>query len=112
MIGRMLRAPASLLTAALFLATGIGIPVHHHADHDGDGVHLAAGDHGHGATLVVRDMRNERPGTTVDATPAVTVVPLTSPRTPDGLRASRIPPAPRGRSPPLTGRPRGPPLLS
>lgn len=104
--------PAALLTLALFLATGIGVPVHHHADHDGDQTHLTAGDHGHGATLVVRDMRTERPAPTIDVPVTSGVVKIRAPRLTQRGPRLRIPTIPRGRSPPVTVRPRAPPSSS
>lgn len=104
--------PAVVLTLALFVATGVGVPVHHHADHGADETHLTAGEHGHGATLVVRDMRTERPTTAVDVAVTSTIAPLSEPAVAERRTASRAPSAPRGRSPPAAIRPRAPPTSS
>lgn len=108
------RVPAALLTLGLFLATGIGVPVHHHADHHGDEVHVTADghSHGHGSTLIVRDMRTERPAPSVELPAALPEVhpPLaTAP-----MVAEASPPAlsTRGRSPPTAILPRAPPHTS
>ena len=101
-----------VLTLAFFLATGIGVPVHHHADHHGGETHVTAGDHGHGATLVVRDMRTERPEASVDVPAPSIVTALPEPAVIERRRACRAPSTPRGRSPPPTCRPRAPPLSS
>lgn len=105
----LLRVPAAVLTLALFLATGIGVPVHHHADHDGKTTHLTSGTHGHGATLVIRDMRTERPGTGIDVPVARELIPLPEPPVARWRRPDRTPSTPRGRSPPSRPLPRGPP---
>lgn len=108
------RRPAALLALVLFVATGVGVPVHHHADHHGGETHVTSHGHGHGhgTTLVVRDMRTERPATAVDlpATPVerFRVEPSVDGRAPT-FRALR---APRGRSPPPAVRPRAPPSPS
>ena len=108
------RLPPLLLTLALFVGTGVGVPVTHHADHHGGEAHYSDGDHGHGhgATLVVRDMRTERPATTasVPALPSVDELPELPARA-DG-RPSRAPAAPTGRSPPAGLLPRAPPSTS
>lgn len=114
MIRAALRVPAVLLTLAVFLVTGIGLPVHHHADHDGDATHLTAGDHGHGhgTTLVVRDMRTERPGASVDVPGVSAVRPLPEPPAVERRRTPRALSTPRGRSPPSFTRARAPPSSS
>lgn len=108
------RIPAALLTLGLFLATGIGVPVHHHADHHGDHVHLTADGHGHGhgATLVVRDMRTERPAPPVDLPAAVPVDdrPVATTTLAVSSSADRV--RARGRSPPSQFLPRAPPTAS
>lgn len=104
--------PAALFTLVLFAATGIGVPVHHHADHHGGETHLSASDHGHGATLVVRDMRTERPGVTVDVPAAGALTALEEPAVTEGRASSRGPVVARGRSPPSSCRPRAPPPAS
>jgi hypothetical protein len=104
--------PAVVLTLALFLATGIGVPVHHHADHHGGETHVTAGEHGHGATLVVRDMRTERPEAAVDVPAASAITALSEPAVTGRRTASRAPSTPRGRSPPASCRPRAPPPSS
>ena len=106
------RRPAAVLTLALFLATGIGVPVHHHADHHGGETHVTADEHSHGATLVVRDMRTERPATAVDVPAPSAVIALSEPTATERRRSFRPPSTPRGRSPPRTCRPRAPPLSS
>lgn len=104
--------PAALLTLALFLVTGIGVPVHHHADHHGAETHVTAEDHGHGATLVVRDLRTERPEASVDVPAPSAITALSEPAVTERRAASRPPSTPRGRSPPASCRPRAPPLSS
>lgn len=106
------RSPVILLTAVLFLGTGIGVPVHHHADHDGEGVHLAAADHAHGTTLILRDLRIERPTPVPVAAAPSPVVALPEPVRTEALRPRRAPLVPRGRSPPAGHGPRAPPLHS
>lgn len=106
------RIPAVLLTGVLFLVTGTGVPVHHHADHDGDGAHLTADGHGHGTTLVLRDMRTERPGSSADVPAVFTRAVLPVPDGPDGIRAQTDRRRPTGRSPPTSLRPRAPPTSS
>lgn len=114
MIRAVLRVPAALLTLAVFLATGIGLPVHHHADHDGDTTHLSSGEHGHGhgVTLVVRDMRTERPGTPVDVPGVFAVRAVPEPPAVEGRWTPGTPSTPRGRSPPSFTRARAPPSSS
>lgn len=108
------RIPAALLTLGLFLATGIGVPVHHHADHHGGDVHVTADGHthGHGSTLIVRDMRTERPASSVELPGALPVdhppfatTPVAAVSSPPVLLA-------RGRSPPSAILPRAPPHTS
>lgn len=108
----MLQRSIGLLTLALFLATGVGVPVHHHADHHGGETHLSAGDHGHGAMLIVRDVRTERPAAQVDLPPASTLLELSEPPAAQESETSRAPSIPRGRSPPSQILPRGPPSTS
>jgi hypothetical protein len=106
------RIPAVLLTGVLFLVTGTGVPVHHHADHDGDGVHLTADGHGHGTTLVLRDMRTERPASSADVPVPFTRMVVPVPDGPDGIRVRKDRRRPTGRSPPTSLRPRAPPTSS
>lgn len=106
------RIPAVLLTGVLFLVTGTGVPVHHHADHDGDGAHLTADGHGHGATLVLRDMRTERPGSSADVPAVFTRTVLSAPDGPHRIRVRTDRRRPTGRSPPTALRPRAPPTSS
>lgn len=108
------RRPAALLALALFVATGVGVPVHHHADHHGEEAHVTSHGHGHGhgATLVVRDMRTERPATAVELPAAPVERIRTAPAVADRRPRPRALPAPTGRSPPSTVRPRAPPLSS
>lgn len=106
------RIPAVLLTGVLFLVTGTGVPVQHHADHDGDGVHLTADGHGHGTTLVLRDMRTERPGSSADVPAVFTRAVLPVPDGPDGIRVRTDRRRPTGRSPPASLHPRAPPTSS
>lgn len=112
MIRSALRVSAALLTLAVFLATGIGLPVHHHADHDGETTHLTAGEHGHGTTLVVRDMRTERPGASVDVSGMFAVRAVPEPAIVERRWTPRPPSTPRGRSPPSLTRARAPPSSS
>lgn len=112
MTRRLRRIPAVLLTGVLFLVTGTGVPVHHHADHDGDGVHLTADGHGHGTTLVLRDMRTERPGSSVDVPAVFTTAAAPAPDRPDRIRVRTDRRRPTGRSPPTSLRPRAPPTSS
>lgn len=107
-----LRVPAALLTLAVFLVTGIGLPVHHHADHDGDTTHLTAGGHGHGTTLVVRDMRTERPGTSVDVPGGFAVRNVPEPPIVERRWTPLSLSSPRGRSPPSSTQARAPPTSS
>ena len=109
-----IRVPAALLTLGLFLATGIGVPVHHHADHHGDGVHVTADghSHGHGSTLIVRDMRTERPAPTVELPVALPVDHRPFAAAPFAATASPPVVLARGRSPPSAILPRGPPPTS
>jgi hypothetical protein len=106
------RVPAVLLTGVLFLVTGTGVPVHHHADHDGDGVHLTADGHGHGTTLVLRDMRTERPSTSASVPAVLTTVAVPAPDRPGRVRVRTDRRRPTGRSPPTALRPRAPPTSS
>lgn len=106
------RLPTTLLTAVLFLATGIGIPVHGHGDHRGERTHLSADDHGHGTALVVRDMRTERPSPTVELSAASRVAPHPPTAEAAPLRSRRPSSRPKGRSPPRSILPRGPPSHS
>lgn len=106
------RIPAVFLTGALFLVTGTGVPVHHHADHDGDGVHLTADSHGHGATLVLRDMRTERPSSSASVPALLTTVAVPVPARPGRLRVRTDRRRPTGRSPPTSLLPRAPPSSS
>lgn len=103
------RLPAVLLTGVLFLATGTGVPVHHHADHEGDGAHLTADSHGHGATLLLRDMRTERPSSPAGVPGTFTKVAVPVPARPGRLRVRTDRRRPTGRSPPASLRPRAPP---
>lgn len=103
---------AALLTLVLFLATGVGVSVHHHADHGAEGTHVTAGDHGHGATLLVRDMRTKRPGTAVYVPATSTAAVLRQPAEPERRISTQEPSTPRGRSPPASCRPRAPPPTS
>lgn len=112
MTGIQSRSPVILITAVLFLGTGIGVPVHHHAHHHGDGVHISAGDHGHGTTLVQRDLRIERPSPLPAFLPVTPVVRVESAPEPDRIRPRRAPTIPRGRSPPSPHAPRAPPTHS
>lgn len=112
MIRPPVRLPAALLTLVLFLATGIGVPVHHHADHHGEATHLTTGDHGHGATLLVRDMRTERPSPAPELPAVSRLAALPSPPAASGKRHRRPAAVPTGRSPPPALRPRAPPSSS
>lgn len=108
------RRPAALLALSLFVATGVGVPVHHVADHHGGEAHVTSPGHGHGhgATLVVRDMRTERPATSLDL-PAAPVERIRSePASGERPAAYRPLAVPMGRSPPPAVRPRAPPLSS
>lgn len=108
-----IRLPAALLTLGLFLASGVGIPVHHHVHHhDGDRPHVSSGDHAHGTTLVIRDVRTERPAASLDlpAAPTRAAIPAIRPAFAPDRR--RTPTMPRGRSPPPRPLPRGPPSAS
>jgi hypothetical protein len=49
----------------LFIVLGAGVPVHAHAEHEGDSAHVGPLDHGHGAAIVQQDMRAERPNVPV-----------------------------------------------
>lgn len=106
------RLPAVFLTLAVFLATGIGVPVHHHADHDGETTHVTSETHGHGASLVIRDMRTERPGTRADVPATPEIMTLPEPPISERQRPARTPATPRGRSPPSRPLPRAPPPSS
>lgn len=112
MIRAALRVPVALLTLAVFLATGIGLPVHHHADHDGETTHLTSGEHGHGTTLIVRDMRTERPGASVDVPGVFAVRAVSEPLFVELRWTPRAPSTPRGRSPPSFTQARAPPSFS
>lgn len=112
MIRAALRVPAAFLTLAVFLATGIGLPVYHHADHDGETTHLTSGEHGHGTTLVVRDMRTERPGASVDVPGVLAVRAFSEPAIVERRWTPRVPSTPRERSPPSSTQARAPPSSS
>ena len=109
-----MRVPAAILTLGLFLATGIGVPVHHHADHHGDEVHVSADghSHGHGSTLIVRDVRPERPAPSLELPTAVLVVHIPFAAEPAAVGSHAAPVLVRGRSPPSGTRPRAPPRAS
>lgn len=100
--------PVRAVLALLFLALAAGIPVHAHAEHDGEGTHVGSPDHAHGVALVQHDMRMERPSPPVFALIAssTVVVPVLPARPSAGVqreepnRRSRAPPPCRPRAPP------------
>lgn len=108
------RVPAAILTLGLFLATGIGVPVSHDADHHGEDVHLTADGHGHGhgATLVLRDVRTERPAPSLELPTAVPVAHAPFAAEPVAVGSRAAPVLARGRSPAAGTRPRAPPHAS
>lgn len=108
------RVPAAILTLGLFLATGVGVPISHHADHHGADVHVTADGHGHGhgATLIVRDMRTERPAPSLELPTAVPVQHRPFAVEPVAVTSRAAPVLARGRSPPSETRPRAPPHTS
>lgn len=57
-IGTALQAA---LLGGLLVGLGVGIPVHGHAEHEGEGAHFGHPDHAHGVTLIRQEMRLERP---------------------------------------------------